>query len=63
MPNLAALIRKWLAAAGITQTELARRIGTTPQHVSGILSGRRDHVRSDTLLAIIAATGHEIAKK
>lgn len=60
--TIAKLIRKLIDAAGINQAELARRIDSTPQHVCNVVKGRAG-LNADTLLKIIAATGHEIARK
>jgi transcriptional regulator with XRE-family HTH domain len=53
------LIRMARRQAGLTQTELAARVGTSQAAVSAYESGRRSP-SVDTLVRILAATGLEL---
>ena len=55
-----ALLRDSLDAAGLTQAELAQRVGTTQAAIARVERGRvSPTVR--TLQRLLAATGHELA--
>lgn len=55
----AAWIAKAMKLAGISQKELARRMGVAPSSVCTILSGKH-RMRVDTLFRMIEACGFEI---
>lgn len=38
--QIRSLLMAWMADNGITQAELARRIGRTPKHVNQVLNGK-----------------------
>ena len=52
-------IKKYMYKRGITQNELASRLGITQANVSSTLSGKRD-IRLNTLITYCDAIGLEI---
>lgn len=50
--TLATELRRYLKSTGLTQAELAKRIGVTQSWISGFLDGRYDNPRLDTLNAV-----------
>ena len=56
MAEASSLLRKARRAAGLTQTELARRAGVTQSVISAYESGRREPALS-TLVRLVEATG------
>jgi transcriptional regulator with XRE-family HTH domain len=54
-----ALLKQARRAAGLTQAELARRLGTTQPEVAR-LESRRSNPRLDTIRRALEATGHRL---
>lgn len=51
--QMVATIRNLMAAQGITQAELARRIGRTPKHVNKVLNGAAGSMELDYWLYVL----------
>jgi DNA-binding XRE family transcriptional regulator len=61
LPGCGPLIRQVRESIGLTQTELARRMGTVPSHISDLERGRF-RISRDHLARIAEALGCEVEK-
>lgn len=53
-------IKRVMGAEGVTQADLARRLGTSRQWVGQVVHGERSDVRLRTISNIASALGYEV---
>lgn len=56
----AVLVRRLMDKSGLTQTEIARRVSTSPSHINHFLNGHLD-IRSSLYLKILSEIGFEVS--